>query len=130
MDRCPLPLRTSALWYGKGVQELESCLTSWGRISLAHPGYAGLNEVGGSVARRRPTGIAQRALALLTRLFRHGEISYHGGFINLASGLTSVLRIDPQCWKRTRRVKKHTTTPTRRQEEGSNVGETQRRTTG
>jgi len=44
--------------------------------------------------------LAQHALALLARLFRYGEISYHGGFVNLASGATSVLRIDPQCWKR------------------------------
>jgi len=47
--------------------------------------------------------LAQHALALLARLFRYGEISYHGGFVNLASGSTSVLRIDPQCWQRTRR---------------------------
>ena len=39
--------------------------------------------------------LAQHALALLARLFRYGEISYHGGFINLATGATSVLRIDP-----------------------------------
>jgi PRTRC genetic system ThiF family protein len=50
--------------------------------------------------------LAQHALALLARLFRYGEISYHGGFINLATGTTSVLRIDPQCWKRTRRSSK------------------------
>jgi PRTRC genetic system ThiF family protein len=48
--------------------------------------------------------LAQHALALLARLFRYGEISYHGGFINLTTGVTSVLRIDPQYWKRTRRV--------------------------
>jgi PRTRC genetic system ThiF family protein len=48
--------------------------------------------------------LAQHALALLARLFRYGEISYHGGFTNLATGATSVLRIDPQYWKRTRRV--------------------------
>jgi len=64
--------------------------------------------------------LAQHALALLARLFRYGEISYHGGFINLASGVTSVLRIDPQCWKRTRRLNKHTTPLWRRQKEGSN----------
>jgi hypothetical protein len=39
----------------------------------------------------------------LARLFRYGEISYHGGFINLVTGATSVLRIDPKCWKRMRR---------------------------
>jgi hypothetical protein len=31
---------------------------------------------------------AQDALALLARLLRYGEISYHGGFINLAPGAT------------------------------------------
>jgi PRTRC genetic system ThiF family protein len=50
--------------------------------------------------------LAQHALALLARLFRYGEISYHGGFVNLATGATSVLRIDPQYWKRTRRSTK------------------------
>jgi PRTRC genetic system ThiF family protein len=64
--------------------------------------------------------LAQHALALLARLFRYGEISYHGGFINLASGVTSVLRIDPQCWNRTRRLNKHMTPLWRRQKEGSN----------
>lgn len=47
--------------------------------------------------------LAQHALALLAMLFRYGEISYHGGFINLATGATSVIRIDPLCWKRMRR---------------------------
>jgi sulfur-carrier protein adenylyltransferase/sulfurtransferase len=51
--------------------------------------------------------LAQHALASLARLFRYGEISYHGGFISLATGMTSVLRIDPQYWKRTRRVNRH-----------------------
>jgi PRTRC genetic system ThiF family protein len=64
--------------------------------------------------------LAQHALALLARLFRYGEISYHGGFINLASGATSALRIDPQCWKRTRRLNKHTAPLWRRQEDGPN----------
>jgi PRTRC genetic system ThiF family protein len=64
--------------------------------------------------------LAQHALALLARLFRYGEINYHGGFINLATGVTSVLRIDPQCWKRTRRLNNRTTPLWRRQEEDSN----------
>jgi PRTRC genetic system ThiF family protein len=51
--------------------------------------------------------LAQHALALLARLFRYGEISYHGGFINLPTGATSVLRIDPRYWKRTRGVGQH-----------------------
>ena len=46
--------------------------------------------------------LAQHALALLARLFRYGEFNYHGGFINLATGAASVLKIDPQCWKRSR----------------------------
>jgi PRTRC genetic system ThiF family protein len=56
--------------------------------------------------------LAQHALALLARLFRYGEISYHGGFINLATGLTSVLRIDPNYWRRARRLSKHQTAST------------------
>jgi hypothetical protein len=50
--------------------------------------------------------LAQHALALLARLSRYRGISYHGGFVNLATGVTSVLRIDPQYWKRTRRGRK------------------------
>jgi len=46
--------------------------------------------------------VAQHALALLARLFRFGEVSYHGGFINLASGIAAGVRIDPRWWKRTR----------------------------
>ena len=50
--------------------------------------------------------LAQHALALLARLFRYSGISYHGGFINLATRVVSVLRIDPRYWKRTLRVSK------------------------
>jgi PRTRC genetic system ThiF family protein len=50
--------------------------------------------------------LAQHALALVGRLFRYVEISYHGGFVNLATGATSVLRIDPQYWSRARRIRK------------------------
>jgi hypothetical protein len=63
----------------------------------------------GALERQSPfvnSTLAQHALALLARLFRCGEISYHGGFINLATGVTSVLRIDPKYWKRSRRVSK------------------------
>jgi PRTRC genetic system ThiF family protein len=48
--------------------------------------------------------LAQHALALMARLFRCGHLSYHGGFINLTTGSGSVLRIDPQYWKRARHV--------------------------
>jgi hypothetical protein len=50
---------------------------------------------------------AQHALALLARLFRYGEISYHGGFINLASGVTSVLRADATITTRLQSVINH-----------------------
>ena len=50
--------------------------------------------------------LAHHALALLARLFRYGEINYHGGFVNLGSGANSVLRIDAQCWKKIRSVTK------------------------
>ena len=76
-----------------------------------------------SLERQEPfvnSTLAQHALALPARLFRYGEISYHGGFVNLATGATSVLRINPQCWKRTRRLNKHTPPLRRRQEEGPN----------
>jgi PRTRC genetic system ThiF family protein len=59
-----------------------------------------------SLERQEPfvnSTLAQHALALLARLFRFGEINHHGGFINVAAGITSAQRIDPQCWKRTRR---------------------------
>lgn len=44
--------------------------------------------------------LAQHALALLARLFRYGTISYHGGFINLATGVSGRLSIDPFLWRR------------------------------
>jgi PRTRC genetic system ThiF family protein len=44
--------------------------------------------------------LAQHALALLGRLFRHGTISYHGGFVNLGTGTCAPLSIDPKTWKR------------------------------
>jgi hypothetical protein len=74
--------------------------------------------------------LAQHALALVARLFRYGQISYHGGFINLVSGATSALRIDPQSWKRTRRMNKHTTPLRRPQEEGPNGRANEGRTDG
>jgi PRTRC genetic system ThiF family protein len=74
--------------------------------------------------------LAQHALALLARLFRYGEISYHGGFINLATGASSVLRIDPQCWKRNRRLNKHYTPSRRGQQDAFDVGSSQERVDG
>lgn len=38
-------------------------------------------------------GLVYQALALLARLFRHGEVGYHGAFIDLKSGRMAPLRI-------------------------------------
>jgi PRTRC genetic system ThiF family protein len=38
--------------------------------------------------------LAFHALALLARLFRHGQITHHGGFINLASGRLAPLPLE------------------------------------
>jgi PRTRC genetic system ThiF family protein len=48
--------------------------------------------------------IAQLVLAMLGRLFRHGEISYHGGFVNLATGRVNPLPVDRAVWARLRCV--------------------------
>jgi hypothetical protein len=37
--------------------------------------------------------LAYHALAMLARLFRHEEIGYHGGFVNLANGRLSPLPV-------------------------------------
>ncbi len=44
--------------------------------------------------------LAYQALAMLARLFRYGRLSYHGGFINIATGRTSSLPVDPVVWQR------------------------------
>jgi PRTRC genetic system ThiF family protein len=44
--------------------------------------------------------LAYHALAMLARLFRHGRLSYHGGFITMASGRASSLPVDPTVWRR------------------------------
>jgi len=74
--------------------------------------------------------LAQHALALLARLFRYGEISYHGGFVNLATGATSVIRIDPVYWKRIRRLNNRNRSSRGRREGTSNGRGDQRRVDG
>jgi PRTRC genetic system ThiF family protein len=37
--------------------------------------------------------LAYQALAMLARLFRHGELMYHGGFVSLANGRMAPLPI-------------------------------------
>jgi hypothetical protein len=43
--------------------------------------------------------LAYEALAMLARLFRYGRLSYHGAFVNLRSGRTTSLPIDPAVWQ-------------------------------
>lgn len=45
-------------------------------------------------------GVALYALNLLWELFRHGQISYHGVFVNLKTARATPLAIDPDVWKR------------------------------
>jgi len=47
--------------------------------------------------------LAQHALALLARLFRHGQISYHGGFVDVATSRSVPLPVDPLLWRRIRK---------------------------
>jgi PRTRC genetic system ThiF family protein len=44
--------------------------------------------------------LAYQALAMLARLFRYGRLSYHGGFVNLSTGRTTPLPVDPAVWER------------------------------
>jgi PRTRC genetic system ThiF family protein len=53
--------------------------------------------------------IAQLVLAMLARLLRHGQLSYHGGFVNLSTGRVSPLPIDRLAWARLRSTAKRTT---------------------
>ncbi len=49
--------------------------------------------------------LAQHALAMLARLFRHGEIAYHGGFISQETGRVNPLPIDRTAWERIQQIK-------------------------
>jgi PRTRC genetic system ThiF family protein len=44
------------------------------------------------------TLLAQHALALLAQLFRYGQISHHGGFVDVASSRAVPLAVDPLVW--------------------------------
>jgi PRTRC genetic system ThiF family protein len=44
--------------------------------------------------------VSDSALNILWRLFRYGELDYHGQFINLKSGIASPLAVDTEAWKR------------------------------
>lgn len=56
--------------------------------------------------------LAGQALAMLARLFRYGELAYHGGFVNLATGRTMSLPVAPESWARITAMT--STHPTRR----------------
>jgi PRTRC genetic system ThiF family protein len=60
------------------------------------------------------TTLANHSLSLLAHLFRYGTIEHHGGFVNLATGHTTPLRIDPATWRRIQRRGKADGRPTNR----------------
>src|ERR1700676_5613597 len=49
------------------------------------------------------TVLAQHALALLARLFRYGQISHHGGFVDVATSRSAPIAVDPVLWRRVRK---------------------------
>jgi PRTRC genetic system ThiF family protein len=56
-----------------------------------------------SLVRQEPyinATLAQHALAMLARLFRHGQLTYQGGFLNQETGRVNPLPVDPQAWAR------------------------------
>jgi len=57
------------------------------------------------------TVMAQQALALLARLFRYGEVSHHGAFVDIAASRSVPLRIDPLRWRRAKKREPHLVRP-------------------
>jgi hypothetical protein len=53
--------------------------------------------------------LAVSSLAMLARLLRYGQISYHGGFYNAESGRLAALPVDPEQFARMRRAGKRQT---------------------
>jgi hypothetical protein len=51
--------------------------------------------------------LANHSLSLLAHLFRYGTIKHHGGFVNLATGHTTPLRVDPEAWRRIQKRRKN-----------------------
>jgi PRTRC genetic system ThiF family protein len=47
--------------------------------------------------------LAYLALAMLARLFRHGRLFHHGGFLNLSTGRLSSLPVSQTVWQRIQR---------------------------
>lgn len=50
--------------------------------------------------------LAMNALALLTRLFRHGKQEHHGGFVDMAAGRCTPMPADRKQWTRIGKAKK------------------------
>jgi PRTRC genetic system ThiF family protein len=50
--------------------------------------------------------LAASALAMLARLFRYGKLRYHGGFFNAGTGQMTALPVDPDQWRRIRRLQR------------------------
>jgi hypothetical protein len=44
--------------------------------------------------------VVTQALAILWTLFRFGRITWHGAFVNLRTGRTQPLPVDPAAWAR------------------------------
>lgn len=62
----------------------------------------------GPVVRQEPyinSMLAQHALALLARLFRLGEIAYHGAFVSQETGRVNPLPVEHDTWTRILHVK-------------------------
>ncbi len=47
--------------------------------------------------------LATSALSLLWRLLQHGEVQYHGSFVDLGTGSVRAFPIDPALWRRLQR---------------------------
>jgi len=56
--------------------------------------------------------LAHHALALLARMFRYGQISHHGGFVDVANARCVPLAVEPLIWRRIR--KRHETKQSRK----------------
>jgi hypothetical protein len=50
--------------------------------------------------------LAVSSLAMLARLLRYGQISYHGGFYNVKTGRIAPLLVDPSQFAKMRRAAK------------------------
>ncbi len=59
--------------------------------------------------------LAYHALGMLAQFFRRGQLAYHGGFVNLATGRMSPLPTDPKVWERISNARENKSTRRRGQ---------------